>query len=425
MPYAVLVFACLITEAAIVVRVFLRADFAGRRKAGFAAAMVASIALKLMLAAAGHNYDVESYRMVASLVHDGKSVYANTDRYNYAPVWSYFLAGVQYVTQLLPAQGQETFHIGVAGLLAVTDAALAALLAAGYSYGAGMFLLCSPATALLTGYHSQFEALALLPGLAAWLLIRRGSAPTLPSLASGLLLGLSLAVKHILFLFPVWLLFFPRLGSFRKRLGIVAVAYATFGVSFLPAWIDPASRAGILKNVFGYRSMPRLSILHFLVGARGSVEEYLAASAFLTPLWMAAILALGLLRRRRTEDPFPMYLLAMFSLSPALADQYLAIPLLACAIWWRNWPAWAVLATATAALLRSPTNVFQVALNPAYVILMPTSQICAGALFAIRCGIPGNGLAPVRALPESLVRAVALVLAGAMAVFVLIAFRGW
>jgi hypothetical protein len=40
-----------------------------------------------------------------------------------------------------------------------------------------------------------------------------------------------------------------------------------------------------------------------------------------------------------------------------MADQYLAIPIVACAVAWNSWASWAYTATALALLLNSPSNI--------------------------------------------------------------------
>jgi hypothetical protein len=91
--YVLLVVCGVTLNAAGIAYLLARADLSLRRKVLFAAAGLASVALKMILATQGHNYDLDSYGIVASLVLQGKSVYANTARYNYGPLWACLLAG--------------------------------------------------------------------------------------------------------------------------------------------------------------------------------------------------------------------------------------------------------------------------------------------------------------------------------------------
>jgi hypothetical protein len=406
MTYALLVFTCIAVEAAVATYAFRRMELPARQKAGLGIAIALSIALKILFAAARHNYDIESYQVVAGLVQQGKSVYANTDRYNYAPPWALVVAGLQYLSHAM-FRHPEGFHMAVAGFLGITDAALAVLICSAYSYGAAMFFLCAPVSSLLAGGHSQFESFALLPALAAWLLIRDGPASRAKTFSSAVLVGLSLAIKHILFLFPVWLLFWPRLGSVRRRLAYLGLAYTVFASTFLLPWMDPASRAGILKNVFGYRSVSTLSITHLATAG---------LHLPLTPIWIAAMALIGWALRRHREELLPMYLLSMFALSPALSDQYLALPMLACAILFRDWAAWAFVATGTLALISSRNNVLETASDVLYTTFLPATQICSGALALMRWRAPKPGAVLPRTAGPASMRATGLALASVAAV---------
>ena len=284
MIYTLLV--CLIAalEFAGVVWILLRSALDVHRKMVFIAAAVGSMAAKLALATCGHNYDIESYGIVAGIVGAGKNVYASTSRYNYAPLWACFLSGLKHISSWLPFAGPEKFHLAIAGFLAITDIAIAALLLAAYSYGAGLFFLCSPVVILLTGFHSQFDNLALLFGLASWVLIRRGSAGRGGIAAASALMGISLAIKHALFLFPLWILLWPRPRGIRWRLRLIfaAVAYGLFAISFIP-WADDApARAGIVQNVFLYRSESHFSAMHMAVAGHVLGPASPGESA---PLW--------------------------------------------------------------------------------------------------------------------------------------------
>lgn len=399
---------CLLLNSGGAVYLLAHAQLEPWKKTVFALAALGSLALKLTLATQGHNYDLDSFGIVASLILHGKSVYANTSRFNYGPVWGFILAGLKQLSTLLPAMGGEAFHVAVAAFLGVTDVALAAILSANYRYGAGIFFLCCPGTILLAGYHSQFENFALLAGLASWLLIRSGAIAPRRLVFAAALQGLSLVIKHVLFLFPIWVFFWPPLGTWRKRLAYVVIAYGIFGLSFLPWMLDPSSRAGIFHNVFLYRSEFNLSLSRLLVSIHPFAAVSPATSAVLTLGWMAVVIAAGMIVGRGKGDLFPMYLLAMFAFSPALMDQYLAIPLLASAIFYTSWPSWALTGTAILALSSSPADIFRCPFNIVYYIAMVSAQICAAALLLVQLRRVSLSRAVSLPTPEAAQKAVTL-----------------
>lgn len=410
---------CLLINSGVAVYLVAQANLERWKKTVFAVLALASVALKLALATCGHNYDLDSYEIVAALVLHGKSFYANTARFNYGPLWAFMLAGLEQLSRLLPAMGGEAFHVAVAGFLGITDVALAAMLAVRYRYGAGIFFLCCPAAILLTGYHSQFENFALLAGLASWLLIRSGSTPTPRLMLSAALLGLSLVIKHVLFLFPVWVFFWPPLGTWGRRITYAVMAYGIFGLSFLPWMFDPASRAGIIHNVFQYRSEFNLSLSRLIISFHPFAKASPAASSVLTLGWIMLLIVAGIVVARKQVDLFPMYLLAMFAFSPALRDQYLAIAVLAGALFQTSWASWALVGTATAALFGSPAEVFHFPFTIAYYIAMVSTQVCAAVLLVNHWRYASPSRTPPLTKAEASRRALTLAFGSLAFVFVI------
>lgn len=345
----------------------------------FVFATFATLFLKLALAATGHNYDVDSYRIVVSLLKEHKSVYANTSRYNYGPVWAYFLLLADFIAIHLPP-GPECFHVVVTSLLSLFDCGISILLWRYYSFSSAVLYLASPVTILITGYHSQFEALALFQGLCSWILIRSGDPSPRRLWTSTLLLGSSLATKHILLLFPAWLLFWAPLGPFWRRLIYASAAYTVFAVLTVPWLLQPGSLHGLIDNVIRYRSDGRFS-LWSLIGPGPIRSAPQAPPLPLTIAWLTGLFFIGLALRKHNADRLSMYLLALFSLSPALYDQYLMNANLAVAILWRQPVAWSLLINATGVLLFSANNVIaRSSFSPVYVVLLPSTQILAAAL---------------------------------------------
>lgn len=345
-------------------------SWASRKNLFLLAAIIASIVVKLSLASLGHNWDVGSWYVVSDLVLQGKSVYAHTFRYNYGPIWAAILGGIRGLCKWLDFDSGEGFHILIAGFLAGIDALISIALSSAYSYEAALAFLLIPVGWLTSGYHSQLDNVAVFVGLLAWLLIRRGATTRRRLVFSAVLMGLSLSVKHLAIFFPIWLLFRKEWMSLRYRILYAVIAYSVFLATFLPWLGDPASRAGILGNVFRYSSNYGFSLTGLLVSlpftSVNSFDRFFAwvpAIPAFKALWAAMMVGFGIIvawRQRPSppwNDMFLCYLIAMYGLSPSIADQYTAIPLVACAVFYRFPPSWAFWVTATAALLISDTNV--------------------------------------------------------------------
>jgi hypothetical protein len=373
-------------------------SWTSRRNIFLLAAIVASIVVKISLASLGHNWDVGSWYVVSDLVLQGKSVYAHTFRYNYGPIWAAILGCLRVLCKWLDFDSGEGFHILIAGFLACIDALTSIALAIAYSYEAALVFLLVPVGWLTSGFHSQFDNVAVFAGLLAWLVIRRGETTRPRLVFSALLMGLSLAIKHLAIFFPIWLLFRKEWVPFRSRILYAVIAYSVFLATFLPWLGDPASRAGILGNVFRYNGAYGSSLIGFVVSLPfTSVNLFDRFFAWIPvipafkALWAALMVGFGILatRRQRSSPPwndmFLCYLIAMYGLSPSTADQYTAIPLVACAVFYKFLPSWAFWVTALFALLTSDTNVLSVFYPQTQSVLIGTdvrwkvlalSQLC-------------------------------------------------
>src|SRR5580765_2689219 len=139
-------------------------------------ALCAALILVLRLAIAGQyrgNFDSASYRIAAAAVLSGQNVYAATDRYNYSPAWSYFVAGLWK----LAAPNASLFILLIGLSLIVVDAMTALLLArlASRRLGfpedearrAALLFFSNPISVLLSCAHGQFDSLSILLLLAA------------------------------------------------------------------------------------------------------------------------------------------------------------------------------------------------------------------------------------------------------------------
>lgn len=341
-----------------------------QQRAWLVGAALASVIIKVCLASLAHNFDVDSYVLVADHVLAGHVVYAETERYNYAPLWSYVVAGCRWLQQALyPNEldgGVRMFHVLIALLLAYVDLLIAGWLAGRYGAGPAAFFLCNPVSWVLTGFHSQFDNLAVyfsLLGVGFALGTTGSSASRRDFILGVVLLGLSLVTKHLLVFFPLWCLMRADINRPRK-LALLVFPVALFLLSFAPFCFDGAARRGILDNVFRYEAFRFTGLVPRLLGWAVDMEAVDRALGVIPIvggyklIWIGLLCLVGWLLRGipRGRAVF-YYFAALVVFSGQVADQYLAIPLVACAVLWRSPLAWGYSALTLFYLLGSAANI--------------------------------------------------------------------
>lgn len=228
---------------------------------GFAALL--ALLLRLFVSGFGWNFDFESYQLVADLMKDGKTVYAETARYNYGPVWF-------YVLHCLKTLFGCHFRTGLILFLTLCDFGIAALLwRKSYRFAALLFLL-SPVTIYTTGWHNQFDNFAVFTAMLSVAVLSAGKEPEQnlsfrKILAGGILLGISLMTKHIFIFFVFWL--FLRFRSWGKKLLVLLVPLLIFAGGFLPF---------VLPEVSDMESRHQIGTMAqmLLKGQTGQAAEY-------------------------------------------------------------------------------------------------------------------------------------------------------
>lgn len=326
-----------------------------------------SILAKVWLAGQGHNIDVESWRLLAETVLQGKSVYADTSRNNWGPIWCYICAGARYAqAHLLGSDSLEDFHRLIALVLSLADVAIAFLLARHQSYVAGALFLVNPVSLLVTGFHSQFENVAVLLGLAGCLLLDdEDETHPLRPLRFGLamlILGLSLVVKHVLIFLPFWFVFRPRASRRRRLFSLLPLG--VFAVSFLPFVRDERALEGVLEHVLMYDSehldgfFPYLFHAVIPLNAVEALFSWVPVFSGFQFVWLVAMMMTGFaVREKGPKEQLFVYLVAMVVFSSAIANQYLVIPLATCAVYWRHLSVWWYVAVTALYLSASPVNI--------------------------------------------------------------------
>ena len=340
------------------------------RIALFVLLSILSTAAKVFVAGQGHNIDVESWKIFAEIIRDGKNLYAETNRIpyhpptdpSYGPVWCYVGAGVSYVqAHVLGSDSLDVFHRLLTLVLSFVDVAIAYLLARHFSFVAGALFLVNPVSLLVTGFHSQFDNVAVLLGLVACLLLDKNAGP--PRLALAMfILGVSLAVKHVLIFLPLWFFFHP--GWSRRRRILCFVPYAVFAASFLPFIRDERGLEGVIEGVLMYGSFHLDAFFPHLVQSAiplKAIELFFAwvpiFSGFKFVFLVAMLLVGFAVREKSYGEQLLVYLVAIVVFSSAIADQYLAIPLATCAVFWRYFPTWWYVVASAVYLSATQTNI--------------------------------------------------------------------
>jgi len=295
---------------------------------------VLGVALRLLAASRGWNWDMGAWWKHANYISDWRSFYQKLPWDNYAPGWSIILYGLN----ALPYFGLEPFlalRYKVVILLTAVDMCIAYLLWREYSIRASALFLLNPISILITGYHSQFDNIYVLCGLIAVLSMKKNEQKI--SYAGLSLLGFSMIIKHGLFLFPFWLAIRAIMAkNFRIAAATLYIPYALFFLSFIPFALEPGMPEVIWNAVVHYRGFnnapfwtmlkpiwPKFILTQFTMHAITSFQLFIFTLCVLSMCWY----------KRKLDEYFFLYLLSMVIFSSTIANQYLTIVSVAIAIY--------------------------------------------------------------------------------------------
>ncbi len=263
------------------------------------------------------NYDMQSYEIVVDIVAKGGNVYAETGRYVYSPVWFTVLSGLKRIQLQFP---ELPFHFVVRFFLCGIDLVILAfllLIARDEKISmirTAIFFYLNPVSFLITGYHGQFENLAILMvviGLFAYLKLR--GKPVLGKVLLWIFATVGMIVKHNIF-YELIICLNSAIKRYWIKLLLFVASVCIFLSLFLPYW-DTGSK-GIIWNVFGYPSA---------VGAYGITSLFrfpplkyaFIAGMFIFPLFL------------KSKDIVKQCLLGMLfflTFTSGIAIQYFVLP---------------------------------------------------------------------------------------------------
>jgi hypothetical protein len=273
--------------------------------------------LRIAVSFRGHNFDIESYEIVANIVSKGGNVYLETARYNYGPIWFYVL----YVLNLLSgffSNHVVVFRHLVAGFISLIDIGIYFFLLKKVNRTVAYLFILNPISIIISGYHSQFDNFSIFFAMIAVHYFGDNFEEKInkQKLIGLIFLGLSLMIKHLFFAFPLWLAFKQR--GIKQKILVVFIPIFIFILGFAPYWKEGSE--GIINNVFLYNSFNNQFFYRLFVPE--IVSRFLSAFQ----LWILLLIFAGIVFR--AKDSFTSLLLyssILVAASPAIANQYLAI----------------------------------------------------------------------------------------------------
>jgi hypothetical protein len=198
--------------------------------------------LRFYISRFGFNFDYGSWKIVGEIVSSGKNVYLETTRYSYGPVWALILGLFRNISSLF-FNDWYVYRLLIVFTLSLTDFLISLILFKHFGWIAFLLVLFNPISIYVSGFHNQFDNLAILIALVALIFLEKNR----KKIWGYLLLGLSLAVKHNFLFFPLWL--FVSSKNKKERL-LSFLPYFIFFISFVPFITSSDTFTAILNNVF-------------------------------------------------------------------------------------------------------------------------------------------------------------------------------
>lgn len=284
------------------------------------------VLLRFIVMAVGHNYDFQSYLIVGELLHNGLDVYANTQRYNYGPLFMVF-QGLFYEVSTHVLDMGTMYRVLIVAFLTSADVGIMAWLDKHYGKKVALLFFLNPVSIIITGYHNQFDNVAILLMLLAINFYNEEEKIGIKDMAFVFLMALSLTMKHVFAFFAAWILFSKGLSP-KKRCLYAVMPPILFLMSFaFPILKNFQNASGILENVFLYRSMNNFPLF-------GKILEFInVPNSMYTVIFIAIVCVMGwIFRGKEIEERVLWYTMCMVAFSSAVGDHYLAIPMAALSV---------------------------------------------------------------------------------------------
>ena len=284
--------------------------------------------LRIWVSYYGYNSDFSSWEMNLKHFKADKSIY-EFGNFDYSPAWVYILFIIDFIN--LPISENNYFITNIPGtifrfkliiFLSLIDFLIFYQLYKNYSLKIGLLFFINPISIWITGFHNAFDNIPILLAFLAVLSYEKNKTQNKIFIPL-ILLSLSIVAKHILFFFPVWWAFKEK--KLLNKILILTVPYFIFAFSFIQ--FLPGEFEQIIYRfccVYKFSNGP-------FWGMFGPKIIHMYFN--LQTLFSIVLILLGfLLVNNNLKESFLLYLIAIVTFSSMTYTQYLAIPLVALAM---------------------------------------------------------------------------------------------
>jgi hypothetical protein len=277
------------------------------------ASLFFGITARFAVSQRGYNFDFESYQLVVAADEQGLTPW-QTNRYNYGPIWFYILEIFDWTSQ----KTGVGFRHQIVLFLTFADICISFFVykTRGTIFACLFFL--NPISIIISGYHNQFDnfSIVLMCFAVSILETSRFDQFRQRDFLAIFLMGVSLATKHIFFLFIPWVAL--RQEKPIKKVIFLISPYLIFIVSLAP--FVGSSWDAIFSNVILYRSEANRPFWN-LIGV-----ELAGDFVGVTSMFVIVMCIVGLMTKKvALLQTIYLYCLVLVAFSPAIMNQYLAI----------------------------------------------------------------------------------------------------
>lgn len=266
------------------------------------------------------NFDLVSYDIVSDLVLSKQNVYAHTVRYNYSPLWFYFLALFKIISNIskLPFPFIVRSFLTLIDLLTVSVLIKIARLKKNNPIIIIIAFFLNPISILLTGHHGQFEnlpILLILMGIYIYLKNKKSFNAWIFFLSAGI-------VKHLVFNQLVAYLSY----ILKNKIKVILLSFGSimiFLFTFLPFWQE--GQQGIINNVFLYKSYEGFYGIYTFIKSWYPIADF--AKFYRWPFILGFFVFAVIFKQKDLGKTILINVLFFLTFASGMADQYYILPI--------------------------------------------------------------------------------------------------